>query len=82
MLCLPTEKIVGTHTTKIINLNLHLLCFPVTQTPIKPQLFDQNQFGPQEFTSRALLPCACHRASRYCLHPQPAGAELTGTKDT
>jgi hypothetical protein len=44
-LCLPTEKIVGRHDFKIINATAHLLCFPVTPTPIKPTVWDQNQFG-------------------------------------
>ena len=44
-LCLPTEKIVGRHDFKIINANAHLLCFPVSPTPIKPTVWDQNQFG-------------------------------------
>jgi len=33
-LCLPTEKIVGTRVFKIINPAMHLLCFPVSPTPI------------------------------------------------
>ena len=44
-LCLPTEKIVGQHDFKIINAAAHLLCYPVTPTPIKPTVWDQNQFG-------------------------------------
>ena len=44
-LCLPTEKIVGRHDFKIINAAAHLLCYPVTPTPIKPTVWDQNQFG-------------------------------------
>lgn len=44
-LCLPTEKIVGKHHFKIINAAAHLLCFPVTKTPHKPRVWDQNQFG-------------------------------------
>ena len=44
-LCLPTEKIVGRHDYKIINAVAHLLCFPVTPTPTKPTVWDQNQFG-------------------------------------
>ena len=35
-LCLPTEKIVGKNTFKIINPTMHLLCFPVTKTPVVP----------------------------------------------
>jgi hypothetical protein len=44
-LCIPTEKIVGKKVYKIVNPNLSLLCFPVTQTPIITPVFDQNQFG-------------------------------------
>lgn len=44
-LCLPTEKIVGGVDYPIINAATHLLCFPVSQTPIKPTVWDQNQFG-------------------------------------
>jgi hypothetical protein len=44
-LCLPTEKIVGTKVFKIINPTMHLLCFPVSPTPIVPKVWDENQFG-------------------------------------
>jgi hypothetical protein len=44
-LCLPTEKIVGGADYPIINPTTHLLCFPVSPTPIRPQVWDQNQFG-------------------------------------
>lgn len=44
-LCLPTEKIVGGVDYPIINAATHLLCYPVSATPIKPQVWDQNQFG-------------------------------------
>jgi hypothetical protein len=43
-LCLPTEKIVGTHHFPILDPITHLLCFPVTPTPIKPAWY-KNQFG-------------------------------------
>jgi hypothetical protein len=46
-LCLPTEKIVGSTTYPILNSTYHLLCFPVSQTPIISPVFDQNQFVPQ-----------------------------------
>jgi hypothetical protein len=49
-LCLPTEKIVGTHVFRIINPAMHLLCFPVTQTPIVPKVWDENQFGTSVVT--------------------------------
>jgi hypothetical protein len=44
-LCLPTEKIVHGKVFPIVNPVTHLLCFPVTKTPIKPRVFVQNQFG-------------------------------------
>lgn len=44
-LCLPTAKKVGKKVFKIVNPVPHLLCFPVTQTPRKPRVFDKNQFG-------------------------------------
>jgi hypothetical protein len=44
-LCLPTEKIVGSHVFPIINAAMHLLCFPVSKTPIIPKVWDENQFG-------------------------------------
>ena len=48
-LCLPTEKVVttaaGTKDFPIINPDLHLLCYPVTQTPKKTPVWDENQFG-------------------------------------
>ena len=43
-LCLPTEKIVGTKVFKIINPAMHLLCFPVSKTPIRNPVWDENQF--------------------------------------
>ena len=43
-LCLPTTKIVGTHHFPMINSVTHLLCFPVTPTPIKNAWY-KNQFG-------------------------------------
>ena len=45
-LCLPTEKILPSGKVfPIINPTLHLLCFPVTPTPIITPVFDENQFG-------------------------------------
>jgi len=45
-LCLPTEKILPTgQIFPIINPSLHLLCFPVSPTPIVPTVWDENQFG-------------------------------------
>jgi hypothetical protein len=46
-LCLPTTKIVGTRVYKIVNSTWHLLCFPVSPTPIISPVFDQNQFVPR-----------------------------------
>jgi len=53
-LCLPTEKILPTGKTfPIINPTLHLLCFPVTPTPIISPVFDENQFGTRTVTIHA-----------------------------
>jgi len=53
-LCLPTEKILPTgQVFPIINPSQHLLCFPVSQTPIIPQVWDENQFGTSQVTIRS-----------------------------
>jgi len=50
-LCLPTEKILPSgQVFPIINPTLHLLCFPVTPTPIVPRVWDENQFGTSPIT--------------------------------
>jgi hypothetical protein len=50
-LCLPTEKILPSGKVfKIINPALHLLCFPVSPTPIISPVFDENQFGTRTVT--------------------------------
>ena len=45
----PTTKIVktatGTKTYPIIDPKTHLLCFAGVKTPIKPKVYDENQFG-------------------------------------
>ena len=45
LLCLPTTKIVGGTTYKMVNSRWHLLCFQVSSTPIRTPVFDLNQFG-------------------------------------
>ncbi len=53
-LCLPTEKILASGKVfPIINPTLHLLCFPVTPTPIIPKVWDENQFGTSVVHIRA-----------------------------
>lgn len=53
-LCLPTEKILPTgQVFPIINPSQHLLCFPVSPTPIVPQVWDENQFGTSPVTIKA-----------------------------
>jgi hypothetical protein len=53
-LCLPTEKILPTgQVFPIINPSQHLLCFPVSPTPIIPQVWDENQFGTSSVTIRS-----------------------------
>jgi hypothetical protein len=50
-LCLPTEKILPTgQVFPIINPSQHLLCFPVSPTPIIPRVWDENQFGTSPVT--------------------------------
>jgi hypothetical protein len=50
-LCLPTEKILPTgQVFPIINPTQHLLCYPVSPTPIIPLVWDQNQFGTSPVT--------------------------------
>lgn len=44
-LCLPTEKVVAAGTFKILNPLMHLLCFSVSRTPVRPTVWDENQFG-------------------------------------
>jgi len=53
-LCLPTEKILASGKVfPIINPAMHLLCFPVTKTPIVPKVWDENQFGTSVVHIRA-----------------------------
>ncbi|HEY1618246.1 MAG TPA: hypothetical protein VGG25_11535 [Streptosporangiaceae bacterium] len=44
-LCLPTQKTINGTVYPIVNSTWHLLCFPVSKTPIIPTVWDQNQFG-------------------------------------
>jgi hypothetical protein len=59
LLCLPTQKTVAGRVYKAIYPGLSLLCFPVSKTPIRPRVFDENQFG----TSVVLI----HRTALLCL---------------
>lgn len=56
-LCLPAKKIVklatGTKTYPMIDPATHLLCFNGPKTPIKPKVWDENQFGTSVVTIRA-----------------------------
>lgn len=65
-LCLPTEKIVGGVDYPIINAATHLLCFPVSPTPIL-QPWDQNQFGTSKI--------AISRTDSLCL---PSTKQIVG----
>ena len=65
-LCLPTEKIVGGVDYPIINAAMHLLCFPVSPTPIL-QPWDQNQFGTSKI--------AITRTNSLCL---PSTKQVVG----
>ncbi len=57
-LCLPTEKIVGAHDFPMVNSVTHLLCFPVSPTPIKNAWY-KNQFGQGSL--------AIHQTNWLCL---------------
>ncbi len=39
----PT-KIMGSKVCKVLNAKWHMLCYPVSQTPVISPVFDQNQF--------------------------------------
>ena len=56
-LCLPTKKIIktatGTKTYPMIDPATHLLCFGGPKTPIKPKVWDENQFGTSVVYIRA-----------------------------
>ncbi len=49
-LCLPTQKTINGTVYPIINSTWHLLCYPVSKTPIIPKVWDQNQFGTATLT--------------------------------
>jgi hypothetical protein len=57
-LCLPTKKVIktasgGTRTYPVIDPKTHLLCFGGVKTPIKPKVWDENQFGTSVVHIRA-----------------------------
>ncbi len=56
-LCIPTKKVVqtasGTKTYPVTDPATQLLCFNVTKTPIKPKVWDENQFGTSVVNIRA-----------------------------
>ncbi len=51
-LCLPTEKLVGNREFPIIDAKTHLLCFTGLKHPIKPKVYDENQFGTAKVAIR------------------------------
>ena len=57
---------------KIVNPVLHLLCFGVTKTPIRPRVWDQNQFGMSAITinNTRLL---CLPSTKKLFVPPPVG---------
>jgi len=60
LFCLPTVKIIGKlPPNPIVHPHGSLVCFPVSQTPIKPRVWDLNQFG------RAVV--TIHRTALLCL---------------
>ncbi len=56
-LCLPAKKIVstaaGVKTYPMVDPKTHLLCFGGIKTPIKPKVWDENQFGTSAVVIRA-----------------------------
>lgn len=56
-LCLPAEKIIktstGAKTYPILDKATHLLCFSGVKMPIKPKVWDENQFGTSVVHIRA-----------------------------
>jgi hypothetical protein len=52
-LCVPTEKLVGKRDYKIVGPATSLLCFAGPKTPIKPKVWDENQFGTSVVNIRA-----------------------------
>lgn len=56
-LCLPAKKIVktatGAKTYPMVDPATHLLCFGGVKTPIKPKVWDENQFGTSVVYIRA-----------------------------
>jgi hypothetical protein len=60
LFCVPTMKLrVGSQPSPIVHPHGYLVCFPVGPTPIKPRVWDLNQFG------RAVV--AIHKTSLLCL---------------
>jgi hypothetical protein len=50
LLCLPTKKVIGKKTFKVLHPKGLLVCFPVGPTPIKNPVFELNQFGRARVT--------------------------------
>jgi len=71
-LCLPTTKVVGHQISKIVNPVLHLLCFGVTKTPIRPRVWDQNQFGTSAITINHTR-WLCVPSTKKLFVPPPSG---------
>jgi hypothetical protein len=77
-LCLPAKKTIttpaGVKSYPMVNPDLHLLCYPVTKTPIRNPVYAQNQFGSVKMTvgkttvlclpsTKRLLPSDCAGSS-------------------
>jgi hypothetical protein len=45
VVCAPTRKTVNGKVYKVLHPVNMLVCYPVGPTPIRPRVFDQNQFG-------------------------------------
>lgn len=89
-LCLPAKKTIttsaGTKSSPMVNPDVHLLCYPVTKTPIRNPVYAQNQFGSTKMkvgktqllclpSTKRLLPSDC--AGSSSLSPLIQGTDVT-----
>ena len=90
VLCLPAKKTIttnaGTKSYPMVNPDMHLLCFAVTKTPARKQVYAQNQFGSATMSvgatrwlclpsKKRLLPSDC--AGSSSLAPLVTGTNVT-----
>jgi hypothetical protein len=74
-LCLPTKKILPSGKVfPIINAAMHLLCFPVTRTPVISPVFDENQFGTRKVAIHATASLCVPSTKKIGGSPSPGPA--------